>query len=102
MPIAIVFLIALPKPYMQEARTAGCRSSAEADRYFEKKQKREVEENGPKKENYNAGPSSQDSLSSLGTHSNKRSTSLANLSSLTDLGFAAHSAIELLSEPVSV
>ncbi|XP_031118687.1 transcriptional adapter ADA2b [Ipomoea triloba] len=84
---------------LKEARAAGCRSSAEADRYFEQKRKREVEENGPKKENYHAGPSIQDSLSSLGTHSNKRSSSLANLSSLTDLEFAAHSAIELLSEP---
>ncbi|XP_019176988.1 PREDICTED: transcriptional adapter ADA2b isoform X2 [Ipomoea nil] len=84
---------------LKEARAAGCRSSAEADRYFEQKRKREVEENGPKKENYHVGPSSLDSLSSLGTHSNKRSSSLANLSSLTDLEFAAHSAIELLSEP---
>ena len=30
---------------MQEARAAGCRTSGEADKYLEKKRKREAEEN---------------------------------------------------------
>ncbi|VFQ82390.1 unnamed protein product [Cuscuta campestris] len=86
---------------LKEARAAGCRSSAEADRYIERKRKMEAEENVPKKETYHAGPSSQkESMRALGTHPNKRSTSLANTTPIVDLECASvHSAIELLSEP---
>lgn len=73
---------------MQEARAAGCRSSAEVERYIERKRKREVEEGVPRKESSQIGPTSQESCQ-------------GNLSSITDSGIAAFSAGELLSEPVS-
>lgn len=43
---------------LQEARAAGCRTSADAERYIEQKRKREAEENARKvKDNSQAGPS---------------------------------------------
>ncbi|XP_011085400.1 transcriptional adapter ADA2 isoform X1 [Sesamum indicum] len=43
---------------LQEARAAGCRTSAEAERYIEQKMKREIEENARRvKESSQAGPS---------------------------------------------
>ncbi|XP_018628646.1 transcriptional adapter ADA2b isoform X1 [Nicotiana tomentosiformis] len=71
---------------MQEARAAGCRSSAEVERYIERKRKREVEEGVPRKESSQIGPTSQEICQ-------------GNLSSITDSGIAAFSAGELLSEP---
>lgn len=90
---------------LKEARAAGCRSSAEVDRYLERKRRREVEEGLPRKESSQIGPMSQESLNmpasseSLGLHSNRKPTSHAILSSITDSGVAAVSAEELLSEP---
>lgn len=43
---------------MQEARAAGCRTSADAEIYIERKRKREAEENAHRvKENSQVGPS---------------------------------------------
>lgn len=43
---------------MQEARAAGCRTSAEAHKFLEQKRKKEAEENAQRvKENSQAGPS---------------------------------------------
>ncbi|KAL0300895.1 UNVERIFIED_CONTAM: Transcriptional adapter ADA2b [Sesamum radiatum] len=86
---------------LKEARAAGCRSAAEADRYFEQK-KRETEEGDHRKESSQAGPSSQESLSvpvssdSFGTYSTTTSAGQANSS--TDLDFVTISAATLLSE----
>lgn len=45
-------------PCTQDARAAGCRTSAEAERYIEQKRKRETEENLLRlKENSQSGPS---------------------------------------------
>lgn len=87
---------------LKEARQAGCRSSAEADRYIERKRKTEAE-NGHRKENSQAGPSSQESLNaaissdSYGTYSNTRTSSQGNQNE--DLSFLAFPGGELLSEP---
>lgn len=92
---------------MQEAKAAGCRSSAEVDRYLERKRKKEVEEGVPRKGSSQIGPMSQESLNipasseSLGIHSNRKPCSQAILSSDTNAGVPAFSAGELLSEPVS-
>lgn len=87
---------------IQEARAAGCRSSAEADRYLEQK-RREGDDGANRKENSQAGPSSQESLSvsdSFGTYSTTTSAGQAN--SWTDLDFVPISGANLLSESVSV
>ncbi|GAA0163252.1 DNA-binding transcription factor [Lithospermum erythrorhizon] len=87
---------------LKEARQAGCRSSEEADRYLERKRKTEAE-NGHRKENSQAGPSSQESLNaamssdSYGTYSNTRTSSQGNHND--DLSFVAFPGSELLSEP---
>lgn len=79
---------------MQEARAAGCHSSADADTYFEQKRKREAEESGRRKEGGQAGVN----MDSMGTFSNLRNAAeQAISSSLTDLDIKA----DLLSEPVS-
>lgn len=79
---------------MQEARAAGCHSSADADKYLEQKRKREGEESGRRKEGSQAGVN----MDSMGTYSNLRnSAEQAISSSLTDLDIKA----DLLSEPVS-
>lgn len=89
----------------QEARAAGCRSSAEADRYLEQK-RREADDGVNRKENSQAGPSSQESLSvplssdSFGTYSTTTSAGQANSS--TDLDFVPISGANLLSESVSL
>ncbi|KAM3345185.1 transcriptional adapter ADA2b isoform X1 [Capsicum galapagoense] len=90
---------------LKESRAAGCHSSTEVDRYLERKRKRELEDGVPRKESSQIGPMSQESLNmpassdSLGTHSNRKPCSQANLSSINDSGVAALSAGELLSEP---
>ncbi|KAF3668654.1 hypothetical protein FXO38_07990 [Capsicum annuum] len=63
---------------LREARAAGCCSSAEVDRYIERKRKREVEGDVPRKESSQIGLLIQESLNmpassdSLGTHSNRK------------------------------
>ncbi|KAL8462711.1 hypothetical protein ACS0TY_033655 [Phlomoides rotata] len=77
---------------LKEARAAGCRSSAQADRYLEYK-RREADDGGK------AGPSSQESLSvsdSFGTYSTTTSAGQANSS--TELDFVPISGFNLLSE----
>ncbi|KZV35581.1 hypothetical protein F511_32747 [Dorcoceras hygrometricum] len=87
---------------LKEARAAGCRSSAEADRYLEQK-RREAEDGACLKESYQAGPSSQESLSvpvssdSFGTYSNTPSAGPAN-STHTDMDVVSFSATNCLSE----
>ncbi|GER56332.1 transcriptional adapter ADA2 [Striga asiatica] len=82
---------------LKEARAAGCRTSAEADRYHERK-RRETD----RKESSQAGPSSQESLSvplssdSFGTYSTMTSAGQANSS--TDSDFMSISGVNLLSE----
>ncbi|XP_047946606.1 transcriptional adapter ADA2b isoform X2 [Salvia hispanica] len=83
---------------LKEARAAGCRSSAEADRYLEQK-RREGDDVINRKENSQAGPSSQESLSvsdSFGTYSTTTSAGQAN--SWTDSDFVPISGANLLSE----
>ncbi|KAL6544689.1 hypothetical protein OROMI_023551 [Orobanche minor] len=86
---------------LKEARAAGCRTSAEADRYLERK-RREIEEGAHRKESFQAAPSSQESLSiplssdSFGTYSTMTSAGQANSS--TDSDFVSISGASLLSE----
>ncbi|KAG8365342.1 hypothetical protein BUALT_Bualt18G0094700 [Buddleja alternifolia] len=88
---------------LKEARAAGYRSSGEADRYLEQR-RRESEDGAHRKENSQAGPSSQESLSiplssdSFGTYSTTTSAGQANSSSHTDLDFVSISGANLLSE----
>ncbi|XP_075483096.1 transcriptional adapter ADA2b isoform X2 [Primulina tabacum] len=87
---------------LKEARAAGCRSSAEADRYLEQK-RREAEDDASLRESYQAGPSSQESLSipvssdSFGAYSNTPSAVQAN-STQTDMDIVSFSAANCLSE----
>ncbi|KAL6542949.1 hypothetical protein OROHE_010469 [Orobanche hederae] len=86
---------------LKEARAAGCRTSAEADRYLERK-RREIEEGAHRKESFQAAPSSQESLSiplssdSFGTYSTMTSAGQANSS--TDSDLVSISGASLLSE----
>ncbi|KAF3674049.1 Peptidyl-prolyl cis-trans isomerase PASTICCINO1 [Capsicum annuum] len=83
---------------LREARAAGCCSSAEVDRYIERKRKREVEGDVPRKESSQIGLLIQESLNmpassdSLGTHSNRKPCSQVNFSSIIDSGVVAFSA----------
>ncbi|CAL5409366.1 unnamed protein product [Camellia sinensis] len=90
---------------LKEARTAGCRSSDEAKRYFEQKRKRDAEESARSaKDSTRAGPSSQAGMSvptsteSVGKDSNSRSTGQANSTSLSELDIMAFPGADLLSE----
>ncbi|KAL6992912.1 hypothetical protein U1Q18_011030 [Sarracenia purpurea var. burkii] len=86
---------------LKEARSAGCRSSEEARRYFEQKRKRDAEERSRNaKESTYAGPSTHSgvnvvtSYESVGKDSNLRT----NSSSLGGLDFTAFPGVDLLSE----
>lgn len=93
---------------MQEAQAAGCHSTAEADRYMERKRKSEAEENGSRKESCQDGGNSRDILNvpvssdSINTYSNHRMTSQTNIRSLTDSDRMECSEMELLSAPVCI
>ncbi|KAL7103107.1 hypothetical protein ACP275_08G160700 [Erythranthe tilingii] len=86
---------------LKVARAVGCRTSAEADRYFEQR-RREAEDNARRKESSQAGQSSQESRNipvssdSFGTYSTTTSAGQGNSS--TDLDSASVSATNLLSE----
>ncbi|KAK6133189.1 hypothetical protein DH2020_033079 [Rehmannia glutinosa] len=86
---------------LKEARAAGCRTSAEADRYIEQKRK-QAEGRARRKESSQAGASRQESPSvpvssdSFGTYSTTTSTGQANSS--TDLDSVLVSAADLLAE----
>ncbi|KAK9267145.1 hypothetical protein L1049_009564 [Liquidambar formosana] len=83
---------------LKEARAAGCRTSAEADRYIEQKRKREAEESAQ------VGPSSQGGLNvfmaseSVGKDSNSRTAGQATPSAVNDLSIAGSFGADLLSE----
>ncbi|KAI5670837.1 hypothetical protein M9H77_11201 [Catharanthus roseus] len=90
---------------LEEAQAAGCHSTAEADRYMERKRKSEAEENGSRKESCQDGGNSRDILNvpvssdSINTYSNHRMTSQTNIRSLTDSDRMECSEMELLSAP---
>lgn len=94
---------------MQEARAAGCRTSAEANRYLELKRKRESEENARRtKESAQIGPSSQAgpntfmASESVGKELNSRPVGQAASSSVNDLDIGGSHGADLLSESVSI
>ena len=92
----------------QEAKAAGCRTSAEAERYVEHKRRREAEDNARKvKESVEAGPGGKvlvkaGHLRDLGTKESS-STAAANLmsNSLDEWDITGFPGAELLSETVS-
>lgn len=93
---------------LQEARAAGCRTSAEAGRYLEQKRRREAEENIRRvKESAQGGPSSQGAQNefmaseSVGKDANSRTAGQATSSSLNDFDIMGWPDAELLSETVS-
>ncbi|KAG6695556.1 hypothetical protein I3843_09G104700 [Carya illinoinensis] len=90
---------------LKEARAAGCRTSAEADRYLEQKRKREAEENACRpKESAQVGPSTQAgpnafmASESAGKELNSRPAGLATPSSVNDLDIMGSYRADLLSE----
>ena len=92
---------------MREARAAGCRTSAEADRYLEHKRKREAEESSHRaKDGVQGGPSGQGAPNSfmasesVGKDSNSRPTALASSSYTNDLDIMGFAETQLLSEAV--
>lgn len=94
---------------MQEARAAGCRTSAEADRYLEHKRKKDAEENARRaKESGQVGPSSQGgpnlfvSSESVDKDSNSRPAGQATSSSASDMDIMGFYGSDLLSEAVSI
>ncbi|XAR53870.1 hypothetical protein NMG60_11022579 [Bertholletia excelsa] len=90
---------------LKEARAAGCRTTREANRYLELKQKRESEEiacinrasshNGPSSQGSKNVPASSESI---GKDSNLRITGQANPALLADLDIMAFPGADLLSE----
>ncbi|KAJ8770441.1 hypothetical protein K2173_017932 [Erythroxylum novogranatense] len=87
---------------LKEAQAAGCRSSAEADRYLDHKRKRETEENSRRiKEGAQPGPSNQGNAflasESAGRDSNSRPGQVSS-SNANDLDITQFSQIQLLSE----
>ncbi|XP_015879299.2 transcriptional adapter ADA2b isoform X2 [Ziziphus jujuba] len=90
---------------LKEAQAAGCRTSAEADRYLEHKRKREAEESARRaKENAQVGPSSQGvpnmfmASESIGKDSNSRPAGHAASSSVNDMDIMGLNGADLLSE----
>ncbi|XP_030972601.1 transcriptional adapter ADA2 [Quercus lobata] len=90
---------------LKEARAAGCRTAAEADRYLEQKRKREAEESARRaKESAQVGPSNQAgpnpfmASESGGKESNSRPAVQATSSSINDLEITGLHGADLLSE----
>ncbi|XP_021831703.1 transcriptional adapter ADA2 [Prunus avium] len=90
---------------LKEARAAGCRTSAEADRYLEHKRKKDAEENARRaKESGQVGPSSQGgpnlfvSSESVDKDSNSRPAGQATSSSASDMDIMGFYGSDLLSE----
>ncbi|XP_059440348.1 transcriptional adapter ADA2b-like [Corylus avellana] len=90
---------------LKDARAAGCRTSAEADRYLKQKRKREVEENARLvKESSQVGPSSQAgpnafmASESVGKEFDSRPVGQATSNSVNDLDIMGFYGAELLSE----
>ncbi|KAK7303400.1 hypothetical protein RJT34_14306 [Clitoria ternatea] len=91
---------------LKEARAAGCRNTAEADRYLAQKRKREAEENTRRtKENAQVGPSNQGVLNALmspdsaGKDLSGRPAGPAASSSVNEMDVAGYYGADLLSEP---
>ncbi|XWS19284.1 hypothetical protein CRYUN_Cryun31cG0002600 [Craigia yunnanensis] len=90
---------------LKEARAAGCRTSAEADRYLEHKKKREAEESSHRaKDGVQGGPSGQGAPNSfmasesVGKDSNSRPTAHASSGYANDLDIMGFAETQLLSE----
>ncbi|XWS18083.1 hypothetical protein CRYUN_Cryun32bG0011300 [Craigia yunnanensis] len=90
---------------LKEARAAGCRTSAEADRHLEQKRKREAEESSHRtKDGVHGGPSGQGAPNSfmasesVGKDSNSRPTARASSSYTNDLDIMGFAETQLLSE----
>lgn len=93
---------------MQEAQSAGCRTSAEADRFLEHKRKREAEDSARRaKETAQIGPSSQGvpnafmASQSICKDSNSRPAGQATSSFVNDMDIMGFNGADLLSEAVS-
>lgn len=94
---------------LQEARAAGCRSSAEADIYLEQKRRREIEESAHRlKERAQAGannhgvPSAFMSPDSTGKDSTARAAGPAGSSSVNEMDVTGCYGADLLSVSVSI
>lgn len=90
---------------LKEARAAGCRTSAEADRYLEQKRRREAEESSHRaKDGVQGGPGGQAAPNSfmasesVGKDSNSRPTAQASSSYAKDLDIMGFAETQLLSE----
>ncbi|KAK8681009.1 hypothetical protein V6N13_053416 [Hibiscus sabdariffa] len=90
---------------LKESRAAGCRTSAEADRYLEHKRKREAEESSHRaKDGIQCGPGGQAAPNSfmasesVGKDSNSRPTAQASSSYAKDLDIMGFAETQLLSE----
>ncbi|XVF28047.1 hypothetical protein REPUB_Repub14bG0161800 [Reevesia pubescens] len=90
---------------LKEAQAAGCRTSAEADRYLEQKRKREAEESSHRaKDGVQGGASGQGAPNSfmasesVGKDSNSRPTAQASSSYANDLDIMGFAETQLLSE----
>lgn len=90
---------------LKEARAAGCRTSAEADRYLEQKRRREAEEHARRvKESAQGGTSGQGAQNvfmaseSVGKDANSRTAGQATSSSVNDFDVMGCPEAELLSE----
>ncbi|XP_022720722.1 transcriptional adapter ADA2b-like isoform X2 [Durio zibethinus] len=90
---------------LKEAQVAGCRTSAEADRYLEQKRKREAEESSQRaKDGVQGGPSGHGgpnsfmASESVGKESNSRPIAQASSSNANDLDIMGFSETQLLSE----
>ncbi|KAG4945997.1 hypothetical protein JHK82_042049 [Glycine max] len=91
---------------LKEARAAGCRNSAEADRYLAQKRRREAEESGCRtKESAQGGPSNQGvpnalmSPDSAGKDLSGRPAGPATSSSVNEMDVTGYYGADLLSEP---
>ncbi|KAJ7946422.1 Transcriptional adapter [Quillaja saponaria] len=90
---------------LKEARAAGCRTSAEADRYWEQKRKREAEESARRvEETAQAGPSNQGAPNAFvasktaGKDSSTRASGQATSSSVNEMDITGYYGADLLSE----
>lgn len=91
---------------LQEARAAGCRTSAEAERYLVQKRRRVAEENAlrTKESALQVGPSSQavpNALMSPDSTGKDISARPATSSSVNEIDVTGYYGADLLSEPVS-
>lgn len=88
---------------LQEARAAGCRTSAEGDRYLAQKRKREAEESALRlKERAQDGPNAFMSSESAGKDSSALPAGPAGSSSVNEMDVTGYNGADLLSVPVSL